>query len=585
MTIRNTLLVSYLLVSLASALLITAMIFMHLKAILYAEIEAKLSTQAAATIQQIDTNLFERMENLALWSGLEIMQEIKVGDVDKRLAHFLADLQTGYDGVYQQIFVVAANNEIVSASNASLIGSTFIEPKPWLSATHKHHSYALQRLDENSNKLLFSMVIPDLFSEGELGRLYAEIEGHELSELLDAQLSKNTSQSYALVLDNNGEAIAVSTKLREQSLFSNMTGLLASMTEKSGFFMTQADLVKQEMLVAYAESSGYRGFKGFGWRVVIIQPSHTAFAQVWALWVTILVFLALTLALGVLASFWMSARIARPIVRLAEFTKEFMQGKQTNPPIIQSSLELTQLSTQFSLMINSLEQSKQDLVRVAKLAVIGEMAASMAHEVRTPLGILKSSAQILLREKGLSKIGQEMAEYILSETQRLNELITTLLECARPRPPLLNLQDLHFILEHTVDLLQTQADAKHIRIAKRFNAGQAELFCDRDHMIQVFLNLVMNAIQHVQPGGYIELGTRRLTDTLEVLVQDNGVGITDTHKAKIFEPFFTKRQDGIGLGLTVVQQSVLAHHGQIYVTDSDYGGACFHVVLPIKPQG
>lgn len=586
MTIRYTLLMSYLLISLASALLITLMIFVHLREILRTEIENKLKSQATTIMQQIDTTLFERMENMAMWSRLEVMQEIKVRDVDKRLSHFLKELHDGYDGVYERIFAVNPESDIIAASDAAMIGSRCPPPRPWLSATHNNHHHALQYLDIDGERLHFSIAIPDAFGAGELGRLYAGFDWQEIFRLLDAPLPLSAaSQSHALLVDNTGRVIAASAALRKQPFqFRNLPALLTRIIGAHGSLTTEADFLdNQPVLVGYAQSQGYRTFGGFGWRVLILQPSHSAFAPIGQLWLAILVFLCLTLALGVIVSFWMSAKIANPIIRLAEFTRDFMQGKQTAPPALKSSREITELSTQFALMIENLEQSRQDLVRVAKLAVIGEMAASMAHEVRTPLGILRSSAQMLQREPTLSDIGHEMTGFILSETQRLNELVTTLLECAKPRQPTFGLQHLNAIVEHTVELLQSQADNKNVRIVLRLQASEPWLSCDRDHIIQVFLNLIMNAIQHVQPGGYIELTTRNQPDALETLVSDDGAGIADTHKNKVFEPFFTRRQEGIGLGLTVVQQIVLAHRGKIFVTDSDYGGACFHVLLPIDP--
>jgi signal transduction histidine kinase len=237
---------------------------------------------------------------------------------------------------------------------------------------------------------------------------------------------------------------------------------------------------------------------------------------------------------------------------------------------------------QFTLMIDSLEQSRQDVARVAKLAIIGEMAASMAHEVRTPLGILRSSAQMLQREPCLSSVGLEMTDFILSETTRLNELITTLLACSRPRAPQFIKQDFHSIIEHCTELLQSQADERGVQLSLQLNAPTALLACDRDHCIQVLLNLIINALQHVQPLGRVQISTALQPPYLKICVSDDGVGISDDNKANVFDPFFTQRQEGIGLGLTVVQQIVLAHHGKIFVTDSDWGGAQFHVLLPIS---
>jgi len=584
MTIRYTLLISYLLISLASALLITLMIFVHLREILRVEIEGKLKSQATTIMQQIDTTLFERMENMSMWNQLEVMQEIRVRDVDKRLSAFLSELQAGYDGVYERIFVVNRDNEIISASDRGLIGRPYQYMPPWLTVAHNDHTHFLQQLDKAHDQLYFSIAVPDAFKPGELGRLYASFDWKEIVRLLDAPLplGSRDSVAYALLVDREGHIIATSSILHNKvSELPPLSGTLPLMIDVSGSLNMDADFLNNEaFLVGYAHSQGYRTFKGFGWRVLVLQPSKKAFAPMSNLWAAFVLFFCLTVLLGIIVSLWMSARIARPIVRLADFTRDFMRGGQATPPRLKSSTEITELSLQFSRMINNLEQSRQDIVRVAKLAVIGEMAASMAHEVRTPLGILRSSAQILQREPALSDIGHEMTGFILSETRRLNELITTLLECARPRPPQFTWQDLHKIIEHSLELLKTHANNKNIQLTTCFDDSEALIFCDWDQLIQVFLNLTMNALQHVSQGGRVQLSTHIHAGQLEALVCDDGAGIADADKSRVFDPFFTRRQDGIGLGLTVVQQIVLAHHGRIFVTDSRWGGACFHVILP-----
>ncbi|MGZ8191669.1 MAG: ATP-binding protein [Methylococcaceae bacterium] len=586
MTIRGTLLISYLLISLASALLITFMIFVHFREILQAEIEDKLKSQAATMMQQIDTMLFERMENMFIWNRLDVMQEVKVKDKDKRLSRFLQGLHKGYSGVYQQIFVADLNNEIISASDPKLIGSYYKNNDPWLKANRDNNALFFEKLSADHDRLYFSIAIPDASDKPNIGRLYASFDWKDIFILLEASLPYSSdSLSYALLVDKNGGIIATSSGLENKVFrFYPLPESWQQPDRITGTLNTAAEFLEnQEVLVGYASSQGYRTFQGFGWRVLIMQPSISAFAPIGNLWIAILAFLFVTLLIGILVSFWMSAKIARPIVLLAEFTRDFMRGKQTSPPQLKSSREIAELSSQFSRMINNLEQSRQDVVRVAKLAVIGEMAASMAHEVRTPLGILRSSAQILKREPELSEIGHEMTGFILSETKRLNELITTLLECARPRSPYFVKQDFHQILEHTLELLQTQAEHKKVKFIKHFNASNALISCDRDHIIQVFLNLIVNAIQHTTEGGRVELTTRLLDGQMETLVCDDGAGIPDANKARVFDPFFTQRKDGIGLGLTVVQQIILAHHGEIFVTDSDYGGACFNIILPITP--
>ncbi len=585
MTIQRTLLGSYLLIGILCASLISLLIFIHFKQILRLEIEHKLTSQAGAIMQQIDTTLFERMENIFIWSQLAVMQDVRSDDIDKRLSQFLHKLQLGYSGVYQQLFVTNQKQYIIAASSADLIGNFYPKLPPWLMLNFNHLSLSLQSLTHQH--LYFSIPIADAFQSGQLGQLYAEFDWREIQHLLDAPLPFNQHQTvaYAMLIDQHQHILAMSSELAKKNpiYFKPLSNQWQFLTQNSGSFEIRADFLKKmPVLVGYAHSQGYRHFKGLGWKVLIIQPREQAFLPIMQLWWLILIFLTLTLLLAISLSLVLSSKIAKPISQLAQFSHDFMHGKQVSPPTLKASDEINELSLQFNQMIANLEQSRQHLIRVSKLAVIGEMAASMAHEVRTPLGILRSSAQILQREPQLTEIGLEMTGFILSETERLNGLVTTLLECAKPRPPQFKLQVIHPIIEHSIELLQVQLEKKQIQL--QFNSAYSNLLlnCDRDQIIQILLNLLLNAIQQLSIKGQILILLQTLTGThsIEIQIHDNGQGIADKDKQQIFEPFFTRRQEGIGLGLTVVQQIVLAHHGNIFVTNSQLGGACFHLQFP-----
>jgi signal transduction histidine kinase len=585
MTIRYTLLISYVLISLTSVLLITLMIFAHLRELLHTEIETKLQSQAATVMQHIDTTLFERMQNITNWSHLEVMQEIRSRDVDKRLAQFLNELHTGYNGVYQQIFVVNQNRDIIANSDQVISQAQFPVTEPWLQTTLNNQILSLLELDSYGNRLVFSTPIIDSFQQGNLGILYAVFDWQEIFLLMTAPypMSPSNIVSYALLVDDQGRVIARSAGVQNKvpAFYRIPKNWPLKLTENGAFSANVDFLDNREMFIGYAHSKGYRNFLGFGWHLIIMQPNEHAFASVWKLWQTLLMFLGLTLLLGILMSFWISAKIANPIIKLAEFTRDFMQDKEKQPPVLKASGEVAELNNQFIKMIGNLEQSRQDVVRVAKLAVIGEMAASMAHEVRTPLGILRSSAQMLQRESELSEIGKEMIGFILSESQRLNDLVTTLLKCARPSMPDFAQHEIKSIIEHTVNLLQAQADAKYITLTVDKSLESHLINGDRDQLTQVFLNLIINGLQHTPEHGDILISAKSIGLTLDICVCDNGAGVSNALKQTVFEPFYTGRHDGIGLGLTVVQQIVLAHQGKIYITDNPSGGACFHVELPL----
>jgi signal transduction histidine kinase len=335
-----------------------------------------------------------------------------------------------------------------------------------------------------------------------------------------------------------------------------------------------------EVLVGYAPSRGYQGFRGFGWSTLVIQPTLQAFAPIRHMRFLFFLFLAFTGLLAVGASLFIASGIARPIRQLADFTRHFTQQGKVPPLPPPHSGEIGELTQAFGQMTKDLERSREDLIRAAKLAVVGEMAAIMAHEVRTPLGILRSSAQMLQREPHLSPEGQEMAGFVVSETDRLNRLVSTLLECARPRSPVFQEQDVHLIIRRAVGLLAQRAARRRIHIMTELHADPATLPCDGEQLMQVFLNLLLNALQILPEGGEIHVHTSIAQERMVIEVADNGPGIRPEHQRRVFDPFFTTRDEGMGLGLTVVQQIIRTHGGDITISESVHGGACFRCVLP-----
>jgi len=587
MTIRYRLLLSYILISVSSSLLLTLMFFMHFSTALTEEVERDLKIEALSMMQEIDWHLFERIQNIMIWKNLEIMQDIRVQDIDKRLADFLQEMNTGYQGMYQFLLAVDQNQQFIAASERRF-NTTIpnIHTNSWQTTSISEQLLYLQTGNPKSRAFSLAVPIPDQFKLGSLGYLHAAVEWDNIYRILESPLPflQNENNSYAMLVDQNNTIIAASHALRSEGLL--FTRLPADWnlanTEQGLQQINRPFLNYQDWMVVWAGSTGHRSYKGLGWKVIVMHPLDNALEPVWQMWYILLSFLAFTTFLAAVVSLWTAHRIASPIIQLARFTREFMLNEETPPPTIKASAEIAELSEQFTLMISNLKQSQQDRVRMAKFAVIAEMAATMAHEIRTPLGILRSSAQILSREKSLSPIAAEMIGFITSETTRLNQLVTSLLESSRPRETHFSMRAFTPVIEHTIELLRTQAERKHIVITWDNGCTDDELSYDWDQMLQVFLNLIMNAIQHMQENGRIAISLSSDDNNLIIQVADNGPGISDAQKESIFEPFYTRRKEGIGLGLTVVQQIISTHQGTIKISDSHWGGACFTISLPLN---
>jgi signal transduction histidine kinase len=231
-------------------------------------------------------------------------------------------------------------------------------------------------------------------------------------------------------------------------------------------------------------------------------------------------------------------------------------------------------------MVRDIDASQRNLVRASKLAVVGEMSSVIAHEVRTPLGILRSSAQVLQREAGISAEGRELLGFIESETERLNRLVSAMLDTARPRVPVYAQVDLHALIVRSVAMLTAQAERARVTIDLKLDAENARVECDEEQMTQVVLNLVLNGVQILGEDGRMEIATRDEGSDLVIEIADDGPGIEPAERSRVFDAFFFKREGGIGLGLAIVQQIVNAHAGDIEATGGPLGGAVFRIGLP-----
>lgn len=313
---------------------------------------------------------------------------------------------------------------------------------------------------------------------------------------------------------------------------------------------------------------------------MVIQPSRLAFVPIRRMAFIFSGLLILTSSLAAGFSLLVAGRIAQPIIGLTRLTRDYRHDRRFTTAPRSTTSEVNELTNAFVETMQALEQSRADLVRASKFAVLGELSAAMAHEIRTPIGILRSSAQMLAREPGLSDEGRELTGFIGSETERLNGLVSTLLDGTKTRVPHLTPCDLRALAHQAVGLLSAQARQKQVFISEYFESQHPTVLCDAEQMTQIFLNLIQNSLQILPLGGRISISIRDAVGQAVVEIADDGPGIADDAMNRVFEPFFTKREGGIGLGLSIVRQIVESHGGKITAGKSHLGGASFTLRLP-----
>lgn len=241
--------------------------------------------------------------------------------------------------------------------------------------------------------------------------------------------------------------------------------------------------------------------------------------------------------------------------------------------------ELRRQSVQLADMNATLQSNMERLKKAERMYAVGQMAASLAHEIRNPLAGLAGAAGILKRGNASSENIEECCEIIDKESQRLNKLLADFLSFARPRPPRLQATDIAAVMASVVALVRHTRRATGIELICSAPDALPEISCDGEQIKQVLLNLVMNAIDSAGTG-VVKLQAGMEAEELVLTVEDEGPGVGAGQEERIFEPFFTTKETGSGLGLAIAAQIVEQHGGALTAQNIQSRGLRMILRLP-----
>lgn len=299
--------------------------------------------------------------------------------------------------------------------------------------------------------------------------------------------------------------------------------------------------------------------------------------------------------LGAVIIFGIATRMVKPIEKLTIATKHIEEGDLQYRVSIQRDDEIGSLAKAFDHMAarllqreRELKQSQATLRRADRLSSLGLLTAGLAHEIRNPLVAIRTFTQLLPERYNDAEFREGFQGLALKEVDRICGLITDLLSFARPSKPNVAPEDMSDVVEGIVRILETQAKEKGVEIVRDFEANLPKVWIDREQMKQVFMNLILNAIQAMKDGGSIVVSTRvysrnRAGETgqfIQVEIRDSGIGIPEENLEHIFDPFFTNKDEGSGLGLSISHQIVQEHGGYITVESKLGEGTAFFINLP-----
>jgi signal transduction histidine kinase len=305
------------------------------------------------------------------------------------------------------------------------------------------------------------------------------------------------------------------------------------------------------------------------------------------------IILALALLLGVFLTIYLIRRIVSPLEFICKAASDIVEGELSAIPMVPTpdrSKEEIELVNSLNLMLRFLDTKHNQLVQSAKLATIGKVSAGIAHEINNPLNNIYLTAEVLLEDLANIECEEryEMVNDILSQADRAREVVHHLLAFSRSRQaaPLEHI-DLVALVKQTLTFLKNQIRISQVTVHSHFPEGVIMVSGNANQLQQVFVNIILNAVQAMGAGGILTISVGAMAGkTAEVQICDNGPGIQENIKAHIFDPFFTTKTEGTGLGLSVSNSIIEEHNGKIRLDSEQGKGTSFYITLPIiNPKG
>ena len=274
--------------------------------------------------------------------------------------------------------------------------------------------------------------------------------------------------------------------------------------------------------------------------------------------------------------------ITDPIQDLVGFTNKVAEGNLDEQCEIKTHDEIGDLATAFNQMTQELKQSRNKLIQAERLATAGKMATSFAHEIRNPLSSMRMLSQLLKQKPELTEEQRQSLQYILEEIERIDTIVKGMMDFARPTSLKPVKQPLEPILRDVLALMQANLTHHKIELQLDFTSDLPEFEFDPDKIKQAFMNVVLNSMEAMPQGGILTVSTSKVDDGVSIEVADTGVGIPENDMPHLFEPFFTSKDKGTGLGLANVKRIVEEHDGTVAIESTLGEGVTVSIWLPFS---
>ncbi len=247
--------------------------------------------------------------------------------------------------------------------------------------------------------------------------------------------------------------------------------------------------------------------------------------------------------------------------------------------------KLQQRAEQLEEAYEQLATAQKEKIEAEKLAAVGELTAMVAHEIRNPLATIGGFTRSMLRNPEQVERILRNSQIILEEVERLEHILSRLLDFARAPSSGMVLDRIEPLIEYACQVTESMAEQADVDVRVNVEQDLPEVFLDHDQFQQVMVNLIRNAVEAMSDGGVLEIGARRSEESVELYVSDTGAGISEEHVDEIFDLFYTTKPSGTGLGLALSQRIVERHGAELKVSSEKGKGTTFVIALPIPTEG
>ena len=286
--------------------------------------------------------------------------------------------------------------------------------------------------------------------------------------------------------------------------------------------------------------------------------------------------------------------VRAPLAKVIDAMKRVEEGNLDTKVYLPSRDELGRVARTFNSMVEGLKKNKEELEilhrremeRTQRMATLGELAESIAHEIRNPLAGVSAAVKIIRegfeKEDPRSKVFNE----ILFQSDRIEKIVSNLLQFARKSTPQFSFYDIHEIIEKALHLFSFQLEDQQINIEREFQLNLPKIYADQDQIQHVLMNIVLNAIQSMPEGGKLRFMTSFPPggERVRLAISDTGKGISQETLTKLFKPFYSTKAKGAGLGLAIVEKIIHEHGGKVSIFSEPEVGTTVEILLPIFPD-